>query len=941
MNEPRNRLQDFAGSALVLLGSLLLASWFSNAARLNQLLGTSPDMGIASGILFVAAGLCLLTLPRCRRHALQTVASWALVIGPALYLIENAFDVQLGIDLPRMASAIVDGNPRPGRLSPNASIAFLAAGLCLLSIRLRRRGRGAVALQTLSVAAISVIGLAGLIGYFAKLENLYQLASFNRMFPTTAVGLTLIAMGLWTLLDRISADAQPRRLRGHERLITNRSIVVLTLVALGAGTAGFAVMRETFESSIADNMLLTVKTNASAMSTALEMNFEVTRLMTARTSIGEALSALDLADDDPATLVAARKAAESVLSGHITGIELRGLTSQARIVAGSLVGDKASMKNRLDTPGHDARLLWKDGYLLSTTTAVQRDGRPVGTVTIEQPLPVFDRVLAEMRSVTESTDALLCGLDDGSALCAPTRFYEKPLRIPMLTPGGRPNLPINLALMNRTGVATARDLRGVKVVAAYTSLSEAGLGLVLKTDVDTLYAPLKERVNTLLLALVALVGAGTWALRIRVRPLLAEVVREQQRTQFILDHSNDAFIALGADGRVTDWNVQAERSFGHLASEALGHPLGELIAPETEDGAAVDFTRFLQGENEQIVNRRIEVSARHRSGRRIPIEMSVAAFHGGRGFMATVFANDISERKAAQQRLAASEHRVRAIADNLPVLIAYIDRERRLTFANATFYQWVGIDPEGTLGRPIGEVIGAARYEPRRERMERALGGERVSFEITSQSSGRVATFSTTYLPDRAPDGTVAGIYTLSSDITSFKRIEEQLGLLARFDSLTGLANRHELGECLIAAIARSRRSLHPIAVMFLDIDHFKSINDTFGHAAGDAVLKEFAQRLKQNVRGTDTVARLSGDEFVIVLEGLHSSDEPQFVARKVIASIAQPFDIDHRTVDISTSIGIAYAARPDQPAPLLAMADHALYDAKSAGRATFRMAMG
>ena len=198
----------------------------------------------------------------------------------------------------------------------------------------------------------------------------------------------------------------------------------------------------------------------------------------------------------------------------------------------------------------------------------------------------------------------------------------------------------------------------------------------------------------------------------------------------------------------------------------------------------------------------------------------------------------------------------------------------------------------------------------------------------------------TSYIPDIAGDGTVRGVYALSTDVSAMKAVERDLLALARFDTLTGLANRHQFNEKLPQAMARAQRSGEALALLFLDVDHFKTVNDRYGHAMGDGVLREFAARLLQSVRTTDTVARLAGDEFVVILEGVHGDEEPQAVARKILVRIAGTFRVEGRDLAVSTSIGIAlYHGEPIGTAELLAKADEALYAAKHAGRNTFHLA--
>jgi len=170
------------------------------------------------------------------------------------------------------------------------------------------------------------------------------------------------------------------------------------------------------------------------------------------------------------------------------------------------------------------------------------------------------------------------------------------------------------------------------------------------------------------------------------------------------------------------------------------------------------------------------------------------------------------------------------------------------------------------------------------------------------------------------------------------KQVERQLSQLARVDALTGLPNRRQFEERLTEGIARASRDHKAIALMFLDIDYFKSINDSLGHAAGDAVLKEFAARLKAAVRITDIPARLAGDEFVVLLEGLHGEADAECVGEKVVAAMRQPFIVDGAPLRVTTSVGIAYSDRPAPDSALMACADEALYRAKDAGRNTFKV---
>jgi diguanylate cyclase (GGDEF)-like protein/PAS domain S-box-containing protein len=194
-------------------------------------------------------------------------------------------------------------------------------------------------------------------------------------------------------------------------------------------------------------------------------------------------------------------------------------------------------------------------------------------------------------------------------------------------------------------------------------------------------------------------------------------------------------------------------------------------------------------------------------------------------------------------------------------------------------------------------------------------------------------------IAQKTAEGHVEFFASIMRDASAAKEAERRLRTLAEFDTLTGLANRHQFNEKLAQAIAKSEQYASPMAIMFLDIDYFKSINDTYGHQAGDEVLKEFARRLKETVRASDTVARLAGDEFVIILEGLTSSNNAQQIAANVVQSMLPAFNIMNVALKVSTSIGVA-VRRPGEinAEPLMHRADKALYVAKTEGRNTFKV---
>lgn len=296
----------------------------------------------------------------------------------------------------------------------------------------------------------------------------------------------------------------------------------------------------------------------------------------------------------------------------------------------------------------------------------------------------------------------------------------------------------------------------------------------------------------------------------------------------------------------------------------------------------------------------------------------------------------------SEAALDASERRLRAITDSIPAIISHVDRSERYTFSNAFMHRLVGSDEADVVGRTVREVRGEAIYATLEPHVLRALAGEPTSFEGQAEVGGRHFHFQTSYIPERDARGEVCGFFALTFDITRLKHAEAQLEREARFDPLTGVANRRQFEERLALAIARGRHQPVALAVLYLDIDFLKPINDRHGHAAGDRVIRSFAERVSRCVRDADLVARIGGDEFVVLGEHLTAeaaNEAAEHTAREVIAVMAEPVMFGDIPLKFSTSIGIAVTQSMQQAGDLIAEADRALYAAKAAGRNTWRRA--
>ena len=374
----------------------------------------------------------------------------------------------------------------------------------------------------------------------------------------------------------------------------------------------------------------------------------------------------------------------------------------------------------------------------------------------------------------------------------------------------------------------------------------------------------------------------------------------------------------------------AEEMIGHTVLEVRGAAVHALLAPH--------IGRALAGEANTVEAARVhEGRVHHFQHTYVPDRAEDGTVRG-----IHCFAQDITERREAELARAESEKRLVTITDNLPAMIAYVDHERRFRFANRVYEKWFGRPLDEIIGQPFDQLMAPALAAQFDYYYLRGMQGEKCDYELESRGlDGTPLWLKCSFVPDiDDATGKARGVYGMVHNVTKAKLAEQRLTRLAQFDTLTGLANRNQFNDTLARILEDNDRSGRPLALMFLDIDHFKQVNDRHGHANGDLLLKEFATRLAGCVRPSDAVARLSGDEFVVLLDGLHSVEEPQFIARKIIAALEKPFVLDDHFARVTTSIGIAMREGGAETASLLMKrADEALYDAKRSGRNTFRMA--
>ncbi len=303
----------------------------------------------------------------------------------------------------------------------------------------------------------------------------------------------------------------------------------------------------------------------------------------------------------------------------------------------------------------------------------------------------------------------------------------------------------------------------------------------------------------------------------------------------------------------------------------------------------------------------------------------------------SVVMRDITREMQARTELQRSESILNIVASTLPALVAVIDKQQRYLFTNDAYARWVGRPDAQLVGMTVHQALGDALYAQRRSHIEAALTGQRTMFE-SQREDGQF--FETTYIPFRSADAQVVGFVALSQDITSHKRQQQKLLDASQTDPLTGTLNRAGFDLRMREALTRARQERHRLALLCIDLDGFKPVNDEHGHAAGDRLLEAVAQRLQLALRPSDILARLGGDEFAVVLPGIKDEPAARTVARKIVSTLAAPFEINGKQLRIGGSVGVALASGEQETVQaLMQRADVALYRAKRAGRGRFEVA--
>ena len=414
--------------------------------------------------------------------------------------------------------------------------------------------------------------------------------------------------------------------------------------------------------------------------------------------------------------------------------------------------------------------------------------------------------------------------------------------------------------------------------------------------------------------------------------------KSEERFRSLARNATDLITVLEEDGTICYESPTIERILGYLPEERIGKSAFDYLHPEDKDRAKATFAEAL--DNPGQVQRPVEFRLRRKDGTWRHMETTRTNLLNDPAVKGVVAnSRDITERRRAEEALRESEERYRAVVEQSPEAIWLFDpTSKQVLETNTTFQGMFGYSDEELKEMTNYDFVTHSREDidagVRRivqegrgffgERKYRRRDGTVLDVEV----SGSVIPYQ--------GEEVVCGV---ARDLTERKELEEQLRHQAFHDSLTELPNRTLFLDRLGHALARARREDGPVAVLLMDLNDFKVVNDSLGHDAGNKVLVEVAKRLRGCMRPGDTAGRIFGDEFAVLLEAPSGMEEASRVAERLQEGLQAPFDVDGEEVFVSPSIGIALGESPDnRPEEVLRQADLAMYEAKRRGRAEYQI---
>ena len=956
-------IQRVLAGVLVALGYVVLVGWITRQAWILQPFPQMTAMVASTALCFVLAGVALIAAwggegDTLRRAIVRTVGI-VLIAIPSVILIQSPFSMPQLFDWTQLHGWLDDGNPWPGRMAPNSCLGFILEGVVLFALSRPHLERSE---RTIPVAllALALIGVTGLVGYWLDTDLVFSRMHLRMALPTAIGMLAMAACSAEVWKQRVN----PQPAQTVDRIF-GMSAVILIGMALTAGLSGFAILEAQTRSANTDLLEQSLRSRVAMLE-------EVTReakadgaslaklpglVETPRRATGSHASVAahtDLAREKLSAVLhnAAADGFRAITVTSPTGDQLAQqgtpvTTSRIVVPLGATAPDGGTQAGaKLDSVGQ-AWLLWDKGLVLRTTAPIHAaSGQLLGLVTAERALPSLTAHLNDVAEFGKTGEIFLCATQAGRMQCFPNP-QGSDLDMPNLaTPHGRPS-PMALALTGRAGTITALDEGEHEVIAAYAPVASGRMGIVIKQDTAEIYAPIRDRLLWMFPIMTALVAFGLLLLRSKVRPLAirlasSELANREAHDEIaaIVGGIADGLITVDESSRILSANPAAGRMFGYNAESLIGSDFNELLPVEFRAARAGGLRRYIADGTGHVVGVNVALVGLRSDGSQFPIELSVDAIKRSDGYRYVGIVRDATAREKAGQALLFEKERLRVTLHSIGDAVITTDTRGVINYLNPVAENLTGWQSAEAIGQRIDQVyaiVHAAFGDKAASPVDfvlttGAIGGMSGDTILTRRDGTRVD-IEDSASPIRDGNGTIVGVVLVFHDATQARRLTGHINHQATHDALTDLMNRREFERQLGATLAGDGPQNHGHILLFIDLDQFKIVNDTAGHAAGDKLLKQVAGLLKSCLRSSDQLARMGGDEFAVLLRDC-PSDSGMRVAeslRQVVADIR--FDWDGALFRIGASIGMVHFEAGASQAQVLSEADGACYLAKDKGR--------
>ncbi|UOA10347.1 EAL domain-containing protein [Methylobacter sp. S3L5C] len=957
-SENRITLGLLAGHlSVAAIGLMSLLGWvLDNPGLTTWKSGTIPMAPNTAGlsILFsITLGLCIQKSPGRIPLLLTTLFGWLGILWALLLLTLRLLDIYWPGELFGLQIPHTPGNISIGYISPITAFGFLLAYVPLVTLPSHTiHGFWQDLIAKGLPGLLSLLGIFLLLAY--ALETPLLLPFEKTLIPpalNTSLILLIISLLLWVFAARHSTPSIT-----PDTDVINNPLYILVFVIFSAGTIAvtFTSYRETeqkFRHEVEANLLAIAKLKTGELirwrmerlrDASLTQSISITAVVQQLLEMPNNGSAQKIMQDwlgkyqnqfgyDMAFLLDSKGSIHMSMPKMTTPLS----TALIKSAADSLQSGQIMLQD-FYRDEHDQRVYLA---LILPIFNVQDNNKPLGVIGMRiDPTRYLYPFIQHWPTPSTSAETLLVRRDNNDVLFLNDLRFYKDAALNLHMPLSNTSLPAVKAVLGQRGIVEGLDYRGVPVIAAVNAIPDSPWYLVTRIDEAEVYAPLRERMKlTLLMVSILVCSAGALIFLLwqqqrqmfyqRQLELTSALLNNEERHRSILHTTMDGFWLLDKQGHLLEVNETYCQMSGYREQELLTMSVADLEASETSE----DTVRHLQNIITQGQDR-FESTHRRKDGSIFFVEVSIQ-YQPIKDEQFVVFLQDISERKQAEEKLQLAASVFTHAREGIMITTG----NGAIIQVNDAFSEITGYSYDEVQGQNP-RLLSSGRQEPEfYMNMWHDLVNKGYWYGEfwNRRKNGEVYPVMQNITTIRDTEGKVQYYVALLSDITLLKEHESELERSAHYDPLTNLPNRTLLIDRLHQGIAQTKRHGQLLAVVFLDLDGFKAINDNYGHLAGDHLLITVANNMQQALREIDTLARIGGDEFIALLLDISDIETSIPLLTRILTAASQSSQFDNMSLQVSASMGVTFYPQTEEADAdlLIRQADQAMYQAKMRGK--------